>query len=156
MLNLSSGGTLTTSGELWLSSAGGATGTMNMNGGVANIGSWLAVGRGGMGGLLNVSGGSLTVATNNLTIASFAGNSGTLDVSGGTVHAVNAIYDGESGTGTMIVAGTGLVSAAKLWVGLNGGATGAIRRTAARWPRPATSLSATSARAPSRCRTLAW
>jgi autotransporter-associated beta strand protein len=124
VLNLSSG-TLTTSGQLWLSSASGAKGTMNMSGGLVNVGSWLAVGRGGDGGLANISGGSLNVATNNLTIASFAGNSGTLNISGGSVHAVNAIYIGESGNGTMNLTGAGLASASKLWVGLNSGAAGA-------------------------------
>ncbi len=118
------GGALNTTSELWLSSAIGASGIMNMSGGTAIIGSWLAVGRGGDGGVLNVSGGSLDVTGNSLTIASFAGNSGTLNVSGGAVHAVNVIFDGEGGAGTMYVTGSGLVTATKLWVGFAAGANG--------------------------------
>ena len=102
---------------------------MNMSGGTANIGSWLAVGRGGDGGVLNVSGGSINVATNNVTIASFAGNAGTLNVSGGTVHAVNAIYDGEGGTGAMTVSGSGAVTVTSLFVGRNSGASGSYTQT---------------------------
>ena len=95
-----------------------------MSGGVASIGSWLAVGRGGDNGNLYVSGGSLTVATNNLTIASFIGNQGQVTVTGGTVNAVNSIYVGESGTGTMAVSGSGVVRATSLYVGTNGSANG--------------------------------
>ena len=76
VLNIVPGSSLTTSNELWVSSTTGAIGTMNMSGGTAKIGSWLAIGRGGDSGTLNLSGGSLNVATNNLTIASFAGNHG--------------------------------------------------------------------------------
>jgi autotransporter-associated beta strand protein len=123
------GGTLATASEFWLSSANGASGIMNMSGGVAVVGSWLAVGRGGNGGVLNVSGGSLIVAANNLTLASFAGNSGTLNVSGGTVDAVNAVYDGESGTGAMTLSRSGVVTAGGLFIGLNGGASGVYTQT---------------------------
>ena len=124
-LNLVPGASLTTTGELWVSSTTGAIGTMNMSGGTARIGSWLAVGRGGDGGTLNVSGGSLTVATNNLTIASFAGNHGQVNVSGGTLNAVNSIYVGESGSGAMTLTG-GLVTATSLIVGKNSGSSGTL------------------------------
>jgi autotransporter-associated beta strand protein len=123
------GGVLNTTSELWLSSASGGTGTMNMSGGVANIGSWLAVGRGGDGGTLNVTGGSLNIATNNLTLASFAGNSGTLNISGGTISAVNAIYVGEGGNGTMTVSGTGFVTATSMFIGKNSGGVGSYTQT---------------------------
>jgi len=129
VLNIVPGSTLNTAGELWLSAAGGAKGTMNVTGGVVTIGSWLAVGRGGTGGVLNVSGGSLNVASNNLTIASFAGNQGQVNVSGGTVNAVNSIYVGESGTGTMTLSASGLVTANTVMVGYNSGATGAYTQT---------------------------
>ena len=108
-----------------MSSTTGAIGTMNMSGGTAKIGSWLAVGRGGDSGTLNVSGGSLTIATNNLTIASFAGNAGAVNVSGGTLNAVNSVYVGESGSGAMTLTG-GLVTATSLIVGKNSGSGGTL------------------------------
>ncbi len=126
ILNVPTGGTLNTTTELWLSTTNGARGTMNVTGGVANIGSWLAVGRGGNSGTLNVSGGSLNVAAANLTIASFAGNQGQVNVSGGTVNAVNSIYVGESGSGTMTVSGSGVATAASVNVGLNSGSGGTL------------------------------
>jgi autotransporter-associated beta strand protein/T5SS/PEP-CTERM-associated repeat protein len=125
VLNLIPGSTLTTTGELWVSSTTGAIATMNMTGGTAKIGSWLAVGRGGDSGTLNVSGGSLNIATNNLTIASFAGNHGQVNVSGGTVNAVNSVYVGESGSGAMTLTG-GLATATSVIVGKNGGSYGTL------------------------------
>ncbi len=125
VLNVVPGSSITTTGELWLSSANGAIGTMNMSGGTAKIGSWLAIGRGGDSGTLNISGGSLTVATNNLTIASFAGNHGQVNVTGGTLSAVNSIYIGESGSGAMTLS-AGVVTATSLIVGKNSGSFGTL------------------------------
>ena len=99
---------------------------MNMSGGTTNIGSWLAVGRGGNGGTLNVSGGWINVASNDLTIASFAGNQGQVNISGGTVDAVNPIYVGEGGTGAITVTVAGVATAASVIVGLNGGSAGTL------------------------------
>ena len=109
-----------TTNELWLSTANGAR-DMNVSGGTTNIGSWLAVGRGGNAGTLNVSGGSINVASNDLTIASFAGDPGQVNISGGTVNAVNSIYVGESGSGAMTISGSGVATAASVIVGLNSG-----------------------------------
>ena len=150
-ITLSSGGTLNTASELWISTASGVHGEMDMTGGVANIGSWLAVGRGGSDGNLNVAGGLLTVASNsgatNLTIASFAGNQGQVTVSGGTVNALNSIYVGESGIGTMTVSGSGVaISTAALFLGRNSGANGTLELDggAAYAPSIATAVGATS------------
>lgn len=106
VLNMT-GGSLTTSGEMWLSSANGASGTFNLSGGAVTINNWLAVGRGGNNGVLNMSGGTLDVTAANLAIASFAGNVGTVNLSGGTLTTTNAVFAGEAGTGTLTVSGTG-------------------------------------------------
>ena len=76
VLRVNAGSTLNAASELWLATAESGYGAMDMTGGTANIGSWLALGRGGGQGILNQSGGSITVLTNNLTIGSFGGAAG--------------------------------------------------------------------------------
>ncbi len=84
-----------------------ATGTINMTGGTATVGS-LTLGRGNnndakVNGTLNVSGGTLTVTT-GLAIVGYQGDGtagGTLNITGGTFDA-----SGLSGTNSMLI-GTG-------------------------------------------------
>src|SRR5262249_7735524 len=92
-LRVTPGSTLTTTSELWLATADGGYGGMDVTGGSVSIGSWFALGRGGGQGVMNQSGGSVTVTSNALTIGSFGGSANNGDVhavynlSGGTVNA---------------------------------------------------------------------
>ena len=116
---LMTGGALSTGGnELWLATADGGYGYMNLSGGSVTVGNWLALGRGGGQGVLDVSGtANLSITANNLTIGSFGGSGtdvhGVVTVSGNaTVSSSGAIYVGENTPGVMTVSGNANVSAA--------------------------------------------
>ena len=142
-------GTLNTTSEIWLGSDANAYGSMTVNGGAVNVGSWLALGRatGGGGapagiGLINVNGGTVTIQSNNLTIGSFgvpgSGGLGQVTVNpGGTVATTGntGVFAGENFTGYLSVLGNGTtqsnvnISAASgngLIVGNAGGATNSV------------------------------
>jgi autotransporter-associated beta strand protein len=111
-----SGGTLTSSAELWVGQ-GNATGQYNLSGGSAIITNWIAVGRNGGIGTVNISGGSLTKAgdgTSHLTIGS--GGVGTVNQTGGTiVNTVAETFIGETQTGLWnLNAGTAVLGVVRL------------------------------------------
>ena len=113
VLRVNAGSTLNAASELWLATAEGGYGAMDMAGGTVNVGSWLALGRGGGQGILNQSGGSITVQTNNLTVGSFGGAAGNgvvhgqVNLTGGTLSTVNNTYAGEQTNGVVNVSGSG-------------------------------------------------
>jgi autotransporter-associated beta strand protein len=116
-LNVSGAATLNSPSELWLGTADGGYGVMNMSGGTVTIGSWFAFARGGGQGVLNLSGGSITVSGSPVTIGSFGGAldpgvvHGLANVTGGTlaVAPANAFYVGEGTAAVLNISGTGRV-----------------------------------------------
>ena len=118
VLRMQPGSTLNSASELWLADTDGRFGAMDITGGTANVGSWLALGRGGGQGVINQSGGSVTVLTNQLTIGSFGGTTdpsivhGLYNISGGTVTTTNNVYVGEQSQAALNVTGTGTWSLA--------------------------------------------
>ncbi|MFD0894631.1 autotransporter-associated beta strand repeat-containing protein [Luteolibacter ambystomatis] len=93
-IRVGTGATLGSAGEVWLSNVENTYGSLNIDGGTVNVGSWLAFGRGGGNGLLTHNGGTLNISTNNLTLGSFGGAAtGTID----TLHGV-ATFRGSSVT----------------------------------------------------------
>jgi fibronectin-binding autotransporter adhesin len=105
------GSILNTASELWLATADGGYGVMDVSGGTITVNSWLALGRGGGQGVLNMSGGSLQLVTSPLTIGSFGGATGVVhgvvNLSGGTITAGigQETYVGEQVNGVMNVTG---------------------------------------------------
>ena len=119
-----------------------ATGTINMTGGTATVGS-LTLGRGNnneakVNGTLNVSGGTLTVTT-GLAIVGYQGDGtagGTLNITGGTFSAngasgTNSILIGTagSGRGTVIVDGGTLNSLNDMVLAENVSSSGSVTLT---------------------------
>ena len=121
-------GTLNATNELWLASANGSYGSLTINGGAVNVGSWLAISRGGGTGILNVRGGTLNVATNNLTVGTIVGgggNSAVATLSGGvTTITAGGVYVGEITGGVLNVSGgASLVASGALGVKFANNAT---------------------------------
>ena len=101
------GGTVTTTGSVWVSNDNGSIGTINMISGTINAGS-LNVGRRNLG-TLNMTGG--TIIANNLRIAQEATATGHVNLYGGIITANNFEMRQEAGSvGTMdVTAGTMMI-----------------------------------------------
>ncbi len=95
-----SGGTITSSSEMWLAENTGTEATNNISGtAVLNLNNWMSIGRGGHG-VINFSG-------------------GTINHNGGT-----AFIAGDGGNGFFNQSGGALITQKELWVGQGGGAVG--------------------------------
>jgi len=93
-IRVGTGATLASASEIWLSNVDNTYGSLNIDGGTVNVGSWFAFGRGGGNGLLTHNGGTLNISTFNLTLGSTGGAAnGTID----TLHGV-ATFRGSSVT----------------------------------------------------------
>jgi len=100
------GGTLTTTGSLWIANDGGSTGTVYMISGTINASS-LNVARRGLG-TLNMTGG--TIIANNFRIGQTSTATGHVNLHGGIITANNFVMRDGSSVGTMDVkAGTMLI-----------------------------------------------
>ena len=117
VVRVNPGSTLNLASEIFLATVDGGYGAMDITGGTANVGSWMALGRGGGQGVVNQSGGSVTVLTNQLTIGSFGGTTdpgivhGLYNISGGSVTTTNNVFVGEGSMAVLNVMGSGQVVA---------------------------------------------
>jgi autotransporter-associated beta strand protein len=101
--------------ELWLATADGGYGAIDISGGQVTVGSWLAVARGGGVGMINMSGGTLNINSNDLTIGSVGGATGDgvahgqVNLTGGiiTTNSLTSVFVGEQANGVLNVSGTG-------------------------------------------------
>jgi hypothetical protein len=135
------GGTITTADRVFIGFQG--TGTVNMNGGVFNIGGTFGIGFNDMAastgkGTVNLAGGTINVA-GAFQMSNPAGCVGKLDLSGGTLNItgdkrtiVQSYIDGGS-----IVAYNGLGNVTVLYDGVTTTVTGATNLYKARGPKPA-------------------
>ena len=122
---VNTGGTLNTTGELWLGAAANTYGSITVNGGIINAGTWLALGRGnpnlGGVGIVNINAGG-TINQNGNAVATTIGSFGTplgggigqLTVNPGgtlTTSGTNGVFAGENEPGTLNVLGNGTTQA---------------------------------------------
>jgi hypothetical protein len=163
---VNSGGTLSTTGEFWLGCATNTYGSVTVNGGIINAGTWFALGRGnpnlGGVGIANINAGGTINQNGNAvatTIGSFGsplgGGIGQLTVNpGGTLNATgnNGVFAGENEPGTLNVLGNGTTQATVTIA--NGSAFGLIAARAGQNPFGVVNLGSiggttTSGRSPS-------
>jgi hypothetical protein len=135
------GGTITTADRVFIGFQG--TGTVNMNGGVFNIGGTFGIGFNDMAastgtGTVNLAGGTINVA-GAFQMSSPAGCVGKLDISGGTLNITGdqrTIVQSYINSG-YIVAYSGLGNVTVSYDGVNTTVTGATNLYKARGPKPA-------------------
>jgi autotransporter-associated beta strand protein len=127
---VSSGGSLTTAGDLIASTVPGSYGIFTVNGGKATINGRLVVGSGGDNGFAIVTGGSLTVSNTNkpLTMGSTSGSVGTMTVIGGTLVGNSQIVVGDAGSGALSIDGSGdsVLANAGVLLGSQQGSSGTL------------------------------
>ena len=126
-----SGGTLYSSGEIWIGQGSlgtGTSGTYNLHaGGSIFSTNWFCIGRAGATGLLTMDGGAVTktAGSGNITWGTGAGNA-TINQSGGMItNTATATYMGEGGTCTWNISGGGAYMGT-VGVGYNGAAKGML------------------------------
>jgi len=103
VLNINSGGLVSSSSTVSIGSAVGASGTVALNSGTLAA-AGLYVGNSGLG-LLRLDNGSLVSSTSAAYIGAAAGSVGTVAVNSGTL-AAGSLYVGNSGSGTLTITGT--------------------------------------------------
>jgi autotransporter-associated beta strand protein len=120
-LTVNNGGTVSSTGEIWLGSnaTDNGFGAIQLTNGTINTGSWFAIGRGGDGtagfdtrGTLLVNGGTLNVgAAGNLSIGAFriaTTATSTMHLESGTVNVARGMFVGENANGIFDMSGGNL------------------------------------------------
>lgn len=118
-------GTITTSGEFWISS-GTSTGTYTMSGGSVSADNWFVVGRnGGSNGTINMSGGTITKGgANDLVVGADSTTAvGAINFSGGLINVTAGVTNiGKGGgTGTLTMSSTADFRTTQMVVGVGTG-----------------------------------
>ncbi len=89
---------LNVTGEFWMGQGANSVGTTTLNAGAVNIGSWVAVGRGGGNGTLNINGGTFTKSGGGNFIVG-DGSTGLLQQTNGTLLIAGEVWVGQGGAG---------------------------------------------------------
>jgi fibronectin-binding autotransporter adhesin len=123
------GGTLDSSGELWLGQNTAGIGSYSLSGGTINLHNWLAIGRRGGSGTFTMTGGTFNKDGNgNFIIGTGgAGSFGVLQISAGTINSQNEYWLAENGgtEATNNISGSAVLNLNN-WVSIGRGGHGVI------------------------------
>jgi fibronectin-binding autotransporter adhesin len=122
------GGTITSRGEFWVGQNGGTgfgDGFLNITSGTLNVEHWLVLGRAGATGTLNMTGGVINrtgLDTRHTVVGAFNYGYGELNISGDSLInlANGGLFIGDGGVGTVNQSsGTVQVTVGEVWIGQN-------------------------------------
>ena len=123
-----SGGSFTSSGNIFVAAESGSLGVLNVEGGTLTGKGELRIGRYG-DGTMTVKNNAVVSSTGVVNVGQYDGSTGVLNVQGGTLEAKTDFYVGNVGKGTMTISGGNVTIKGKLNVGYDANSTSAINVT---------------------------